>query len=166
MKRSKKKVEAEASSAPWKAYFFKIHDEKENIQENLWKGPGKEDNNLDALVEQIDPTFTDEIMEEEVSPKFKIPTIKPYNRKKDPKEHLDLIDLGSNYTRFRCRAFFFTLTGTTKEWYRKLKRRSISLFKELARAFVTQFLGGKDQRKLTTYFLTIKRDLRKPGNST
>lgn len=39
---------------------------------------------LEALIEQIDLPFTDEIMEEEVPPKFKVVSVKPYDGKKDP----------------------------------------------------------------------------------
>ena len=45
--------------------------------------------NLESLLDQVDPHFTDEIMREEVPPKFKLLVIKVYDCLKDPMEHLD-----------------------------------------------------------------------------
>ena len=57
----------------------------------------------------------------------------------------------------KCRAFPLTLGGFTRGWYRQLKPRSISSFKDLTRSFVTQFLGGRDHKKPATHLLTVRQ---------
>lgn len=81
---------------------------------------------LETLIEQVDPPFSNEIM---------------YDGKLDPMEHLDSyrswMELHRGSDALRCRAFSFSLAKSTKEWFQKLKRRSISSFKELAITFIT-----------------------------
>ncbi|WP_420914569.1 hypothetical protein [Candidatus Phytoplasma australasiaticum] len=58
----------------------------------------------------------------------------------------------------KCRAFFFTLIGPAKLWFGKMKRRSIVSFKELARAFTTQFLGVRDKHKPQMHLQTVRQE--------
>lgn len=113
--------------------------------QKAWEADGVD---LETLIEQVDPPFSDEIMREVLPPKFKVPNIKSYDGKSDPVEHLDSykswMELHGVPDAIRCRAFSFSLVGPTKDWFQKLKRRLISSFKELTRAFITQFLGGRD----------------------
>lgn len=44
---------------------------------------------LEALINQVDPPFTDEIMKVEVPPKFKVSSFQQYDGKKDFVSHLD-----------------------------------------------------------------------------
>ncbi|XP_022147761.1 uncharacterized protein LOC111016619 [Momordica charantia] len=100
-------------------------------------------------------------MKEKVPPKFKLPAIKKYDGSTDPIDHLDVYhewtDIYGITEAIRCRVFSFTLTGSTRIWFQQLKRKSISSFKELARAFVTQFAGGWNRSRPVAYLLTIKQ---------
>ncbi|MDV3146722.1 MAG: hypothetical protein Q8754_02730, partial [Sweet potato little leaf phytoplasma] len=92
--------------------------------------------------------FTEEVMKAEVPQQFKVPTFKPSDGKKDPVQHLHAykswMDFHDVSDAIRCRAFFFTLTGSVRHWFERLKRRSISCFKDLARAFLEQFMGTRE----------------------
>ncbi|XP_022158344.1 uncharacterized protein LOC111024851 [Momordica charantia] len=100
-------------------------------------------------------------MKEKARPKFKLPAIAEYDGSADPIDHLDAYrewaDIYDIREAIRCRVFSFTLTGSARNWFRQLKRNSISSFKELAEAFVTQFVGGRVKSKPVTYLLTIKQ---------
>ena len=116
---------------------------------------------LEDLLEQAEPPFTDDIMEVDLPAKFKMPTMPTYDGSKDPVEHVDTfrtwMELQGVRDAIKCRAFPFTLGGPARGWYRQLKPRSISSFKDLTRFFVTQFLGGRDHKKPATHLLTIRQ---------
>ena len=115
---------------------------------------------LEDLLEQTEPPFTDDIMEVELPTKFKMPTMATYDGSKDPVEHVDTfrtwMELQGVQDAIKCRAFPLTLGGSARAWYRQLKPRSISSFKDLTRSFVTQFLGGRDHKKPATHLLTVR----------
>lgn len=161
-------VEAEAKkdNPPRKIELLDTQKGLGNPQGDLWKSkdPGAQD--LEELIDQVNQPFTEEVMEVEVPQKFKVPTFTPYDGKKDPVQHLNAYKSWMDFQGFsdaiRCRAFFFTLTGSAKHWFERLKRRSISSFNELARAFLAQFIGAREQRKPHINLLTVKQQ---PGES-
>ncbi|XP_022159109.1 uncharacterized protein LOC111025548 [Momordica charantia] len=116
---------------------------------------------LEELLGQADSPFTEEIMREKVPPKFKLPTVKPFDGMTEPVDHLDAyrewMDIYGVSDAIRCRVFSTTLNGSARIWFRQLKRGSISSFKSLARAFMTQFVGGRCRSRPVAYLLTIKQ---------
>lgn len=91
---------------------------------------------LENIINQVDLPFTDEIMQEKVPPKFKLPTTKLYYGSKDPIEHLDTFQSCMELYRIRdaikCRSFYFPLIRSLTKWFCQLKQKSISSFRELA----------------------------------
>jgi len=83
--------------------------------------------------------------------KFKIPTIQTYTGVEDPTEHLDNykthMDLQGTPQELACRAFPLTLSGSARDWFRRLPPNSIASFEDLERKFVTQFLVGCKRKK-------------------
>ena len=57
----------------------------------------------------------------------------------------------------RCRAFAITLKGPALAWFNRLPPSSISSFRELSIAFVSQFIGARTYRKPSYHLLTIKQ---------
>ena len=56
-----------------------------------------------------------------------------------------------------CRAFPITLSGDAWEWFRCLMPYSVGTFKDLARTFLTHFLGSQERMKPLRYLLTLHR---------
>lgn len=56
-----------------------------------------------------------------------------------------------------CKAFPFTLKGTTWYWYFGLKPRSVHFFEQLSRAFIDHFVSSRRQQRWLDYLHTIKR---------
>lgn len=54
-----------------------------------------------------------------------------------------------------CRAFPLMLGGVARAWFRSLRPEAIELFKQLADAFVTQFLGAKPVKKPPSHLSSI-----------
>ena len=73
--------------------------------------------------------FTQEIKEKPIPSGFKMPQIPSYERKTDPRDHLDIfkgqIDLlqVNDLAKYRC--FAITLTQVAKKWFCKLPANSI-----------------------------------------
>lgn len=67
---------------------------------------------------------------------------------KDPISHRDSheswMELHWVHDAIKCRAFSFTLARLAKERFRKFLWKFILSFRDLARAFITQFLGMRD----------------------
>ncbi|XP_022150035.1 uncharacterized protein LOC111018307 [Momordica charantia] len=103
----------------------------------------------------------EEIMKVKVPPKFKLPTVKQFDGTVDLVDHLDAyrewMDIYGVSEAVKCRVFSTTLSGSARVWFRQLKRGSISSFKSLAKAFVTQFIGGRSRSRPVAYLLTIKQ---------
>lgn len=84
-----------------------------------------------------------------------------YDGSTDANEHLEnyqtyMLIQNANEAAF-CKAFCLTLTGATRQWYRKLMPGSIGLFKQLADAFVAVFLAVKTRKIETSYLFGIKQ---------
>ena len=105
------------------------------------------------------PPFTDDIMNERISRKFKLPTIKSYDGTGDPNTHvwtfLNALLLQPVTDAIKCRAFPQTLTGMAQHWYCRLPPNSISSFKDLSKAFVGRFIGSKMHAKSSASLMNI-----------
>ena len=70
------------------------------------------------------PPFTEEIMRAHISRKFKMPTIKEYDKTGDPANHVmtfsNALLLQPANDAIKCRAFPQTLSGMAQRWYSRL----------------------------------------------
>ena len=94
--------------------------------------------------------------------KFKMPSVKTFDSKKDPVNHLEtyktLMQLHNVPDEIMCRAFPTTLKGSARQWFSKLALASIVSFIELRRSFVSHFIGGRRHQKPVTLLLSINQD--------
>ncbi|XP_022158303.1 uncharacterized protein LOC111024817 [Momordica charantia] len=88
--------------------------------------------------------FTSDIMEAPIPPKFKTPTMKPY-------------DFQAATDAIKCRAFQIAFTGSARLWYRRLPARSISTYSQLRKEFISQFSSRHYDRKTATHLATIRQ---------
>ncbi|XP_058111661.1 uncharacterized protein LOC131254980 [Magnolia sinica] len=54
-----------------------------------------------------------------------------------------------------CLAFSLTLTGEARKWFWQLKPQSIISFTQLSKAFITNFIRGKERLKPASHLLNI-----------
>jgi hypothetical protein len=105
------------------------------------------------------PPFTKEVMDEHISRKFKMPTIKPYDGKGDPSNHVrtfsNALLLQPASDALKCRAFPQTLSGMAQRWYSRLPPNSISSFEELSDAFINQFISGGIHEKSSASLMNV-----------
>ncbi|XP_059439812.1 uncharacterized protein LOC132172342 [Corylus avellana] len=93
--------------------------------------------------------------------KFKAPPMMSYKGVGDPVEHLE--DFRSHVRllgipdEVACRAFPLTLSGSARNWFRKLSPGSIDKFEDLGRVFLTQFMTSWTRKKPPSYLLTLKQ---------
>jgi hypothetical protein len=97
----------------------------------------------------------------QLSGKFKIPAIQTYTGVEDPTEHLDNykthMDLQGTLQELACRAFPFTLSGSAWDWFQKLPPGSITIFEDLGRKFITQFLVGCKRKKPSGKLMAMRQ---------
>ncbi|XP_022157897.1 uncharacterized protein LOC111024503 [Momordica charantia] len=105
--------------------------------------------------------FTSDILEVPIPPKFKTPTMKLYDRSKDPKDYVEvfegLMDFQAATDAIKCSAFQIALTGSARLWYRRLPARSISTYSQLRKEFISQFFSRHYDRKTATHLATIRQ---------
>ncbi|KAK1397108.1 hypothetical protein POM88_006971 [Heracleum sosnowskyi] len=105
------------------------------------------------------PPFTEEVMDAHVSRKFKMPTIKAYDGTGDPATHVrtfsNALLLQPVTDALKCRAFPQTLAGMAQRWYSRLPPNSISCFRELSTAFISQFISGRVHEKSSASLMNL-----------
>ncbi|GFS46031.1 hypothetical protein Acr_00g0099710 [Actinidia rufa] len=99
-------------------------------------------------------------MRTRVSSRFKLPTqLGVYKGKTDPMDHLDsykcLMALQGSSDKIMCIAFFATLKGSVRSWFRKLSLRTIDLFDNLSRLFIANFISCKVRQKNASHFFIV-----------
>ncbi|XP_058075754.1 uncharacterized protein LOC131224235 [Magnolia sinica] len=113
------------------------------------------------MTEEDEPLFIDNIMSSTLPPWFRMPTVTPYTDSGDPTRHLKSfrawMELQSTFKPIICCTFYLTLAGAMRSWYRQLKPKLINSFSDLSKAFLMQFIFGKERRKSSTHLLTIKQ---------
>ena len=85
-------------------------------------------------------------------PDFRFPTIRDYNGKEDPKEHITrykyaMMARGPNEATL-CKGFPSTLVGAAMSWMLNLPAGSIGSFAQLESSFLMHF-GSSRKRKVT-----------------
>ena len=107
------------------------------------------------------PPFTEEIMNEPISRRFKMPTIKTYDGAGDPANHVrtfsNALLLLQTTDAIKCRAFPQTLGGMAQRWYSRLPPNSVGSFKDLSKAFISQFISGKTHEKSSASLMNIEQ---------
>ncbi|XP_022152854.1 uncharacterized protein LOC111020479 [Momordica charantia] len=106
-------------------------------------------------------SFSSDILEALIPPKFKTPTMKPYDGSKDPKDYVEvfesLMDFQAATDAIKCCAFQIALTGSARLWYRRLPARLISTYSQLRKEFISQFSSRHYDRKTPTHLATIRQ---------
>ena len=115
---------------------------------------------MDALVQQMESSFTAGVLHFPLPTKFRMPQIEAFDGTKDLVDHLNTyknhMKLYGYQDPVRCRSFAITLKGFALAWLNKLPPTSISSFKELSIAFVSYFIGARTYRKPSYHLLTVK----------
>ncbi|KAL5541827.1 hypothetical protein UlMin_009537 [Ulmus minor] len=110
------------------------------------------------LLEEIESPFTEEIRMAIMPDRLKLPDAK-YDGTGDPADHLEnyrsWMELNSATNTFKCRAFVITLTGVARRWFRTLRPRTVSSFRQLLESFISQFVVHKIHRKPARHLYTI-----------
>ncbi|XP_038976592.1 uncharacterized protein LOC120107395 [Phoenix dactylifera] len=105
--------------------------------------------------------FSQQIEEEPVPPRFKMPQVEPYNGRTDPLDHLEsyraLMALQGASEALLCKAFPATLRGAAWLWFTGLKPSTISSFEQLGRQFASTFAASRPQRRTSDSLLDIKQ---------
>ena len=90
------------------------------------------DQSLDRIVKKTDSSFTMAVQECPVPSKFRLPQLKPFDRLKNPLDHLNTfkttLGLQQPPDEILCRSFSTTLKGAAQEWFNKLPTSSIDNF--------------------------------------
>ena len=115
---------------------------------------------MDALVQQIESSFTAGVLHFPLPAKFRMPQIEVFDGTKDPIDHLNTyknqMELHGYQNLIRCRAFAITLKGPALAWFNRLP--PISSFTELSIPFVSHFIGARTYKKTSYHLLTIKQN--------
>ena len=121
----------------------------------------KTNQSLDRMVRTTDLPFTMAILECLVTSKFCLPQLKPFDRLKDPLDHLNTfkttLGLQQPPNEILCHFFLTTLKGATRKWFTKLPKSSIDSFEQLGNAFLCHFVRGQHLKWLADHLLTIRQ---------
>ena len=117
--------------------------------------------NLDYMVRKIDSPFTTAVLECLVPSKFHLPQLEPFDRLKDPLDHLNTfktsLGLQQPLDEILCCSFSTTLKGVAREWFTKLPTSSIDDFEQLSSSFLCHFISGQRPKRPADHLLTIKQ---------
>ncbi|XP_030922916.1 uncharacterized protein LOC115949778 [Quercus lobata] len=113
------------------------------------------------MVKATNSPFTMAVLECPVPSKFWLPQLEPFDRLKDPQDHLNTfkttLGLQQPPDEILCCSFPTTLKGAAREWFTKLPTSSIDSFEQLSNAFLSHFVGRQRPKRPTDYLLTIKQ---------
>ncbi|KAK1393811.1 hypothetical protein POM88_012867 [Heracleum sosnowskyi] len=105
------------------------------------------------------PPFTEEVMADHVSRKFKMPTINLYDGTGDPATHVrtfsNALLLQPVTDALKCTTFPQTLAGMALRLYSRLPTNSISCFRDLSTAFINQFISGRVHKKRSASLMNL-----------
>nr|XP_023915020.1 uncharacterized protein LOC112026560 [Quercus suber] len=108
-----------------------------------------------------DSPFTTAVLDCPVPSKFRLPQLEPFNRLKDPQDHLNTfkttLGLQQPPDEILCRSFPTTLRGAAREWFTKLPTSSIDTFEQLSNAFLRHFIGGQRPKRTADHLLTVRQ---------
>ena len=116
---------------------------------------------MDTLVQQIESTYTSEVLHFPLPAMFRMPQVEAFDGTRDLVDHLNTyknqMELHGYQDSRRCKAFAITLKGPALACFNRLPPSSISSFRELSIAFVPHFIRARTYRKPSYHLLTIKQ---------
>ena len=119
-------------------------------------------NHVDVFVHKFDSPFIASITSHPLPSKFKMPTLDSYDGTQDPCDHIatfkTTMHLQGVPNKIMCRAFPTILKGPAKVRFHKLPPNTITLFQELSKLFVNNFVGGQRQKRSLSSLLNIKQE--------
>ncbi|XP_073041970.1 uncharacterized protein [Primulina eburnea] len=102
-----------------------------------------------------------EILNEDLPPNFRQPTVRDYDGSTDPEEHLGRFNNAALLHRYsdgvKCRVFLTTLVGPAQRWFDLLPPRSITSFREFSTVFMNQYATSKRHLKTSLGFFSVKQ---------
>ena len=117
-------------------------------------------NHVDNLIHKIDSPFIASITSHPLPSKFKMPTLDSYDGTHDPCDHIatfkTTMHLQGVLDEIMCKTFPTTLKGLARVWFGKLPSITITLFQELSKFFVNNFVGGQRQKCSSSNLLNIE----------
>ncbi|XP_050241228.1 uncharacterized protein LOC126690138 [Quercus robur] len=120
----------------------------------------KIDRSVDRMVRATDSPSTAVVLECPVLLKFRLPQLEPFDRLRDPQDHLNTfktkLGLQQPLDEILCRSFPTTLKGAAREWFTKLPTSSVDNFEQLSNAFLRHFIGGQCPKRPADHLLTIR----------
>ncbi|XP_058084029.1 uncharacterized protein LOC131231746 [Magnolia sinica] len=143
------------SDEPWKA---DLRDFRREVREDI--ANMKQGHDAHPTRPETKPSsFIKEIMQAQLSERFRLPQITTFTGKTDPTEHIEsfwtYMELHDASDAVMCRAFSLTLVDVARLRFKQLKPKSISSFTELSDAFLTNFIGGKKKLKSPAHLNNI-----------
>ena len=130
---------------------------------------GKTDQSLEKIIRKTDSPFTVAVQECLVPSKFRLPQLGPFDRLKDPLDHLNTfgttLGLQQPPDRILCHSFPTTLKGAAREWFNKLPTSFIDNFVQLSSSFIRHFVGGQRPKRTADHLLIIKQREKEPLRS-
>ena len=134
--------------------LYNMRKEMDELK-NAIKDRGGE--NLDRMIRRTGSTFTTEVLNRPLLPKFCLPQLGSYNGSKDPLDHIEsfktLILLQMTLYEVMCKAFPKTLKGATRVWFSKIPPRTIADFEQLSKGFIHHFIRGQRLKNPTGHLL-------------
>ena len=104
------------------------------------------------MVRRTNSPLTVVVLECPIPSKFLLSQLKPFNRLKDPLDHLDIfkttLGLQQPPDEILRRSFPTTLKGAAREWFTKLPTSSIDNFEQLGSSFLCHFVGEQRPKRL------------------
>ena len=111
----------------------------------------KIDRSLDRMVRRTGSPFTMAVLAYLVPSKFRLSQLKPFNRLKDPLDHLNTfkttLGLQQPPDKILRHSFPTTLKGAAREWFTKLPTSSIDNFEQLGSSFLCHFVGEQRPKR-------------------
>ena len=103
--------------------------------------------NLDGMIQRTHSSFTTEVLNCPLPPKFCFPQLESFEGLRDPLDHIEsfktLILLQMTLDEAMFRVFPTTLKGVAKVWFGELPSGTIANFDQLNKGFIHQFIGRK-----------------------
>ena len=142
----------------WEQRFRSLQQELGRVKKVV---KGRAPDIMDTLVQQTESPFTVKVLHYPLLAKFRMPQAETFDGAKDSVDHLNTyknqMELHGYQDPIRCRAFATTLKGLALAWFNRIPPSSISSFRELSIAFVSQFIGARTYRKPSYHLLTVKQ---------
>ena len=95
--------------------------------------------NLDGMIRRTNSSFTTEVLNRPLSPKFRLPQLESHDSSKDPLDHIEsfktLMLLQMTPNEVMCKAFPTTLKGVVRVWFSKIPLKTIADFEQLSKGF-------------------------------